>query len=369
MSIEYLELTHFRCFSGYRLELSSGFNLFVGQNGSGKTSLLEALYYLGNGKSFKTHLPRRLIQHEQTAFSLFGRVVDQQTAVPVGVGYTHPGEHAIRINGQEGKSRAELAALLPIQLINTESYRLIDSGPAPRRAFLDWGVFHVKHDFLPLWRRVRQHIKQRNAAIKSGDYANIAVWDAGLAEMAETLHNMRAAYFNDWLAVLTPLVEQLLPHFSLSWRYYPGWPIDESLADVLAQHVERDITLGYTYAGPHRCDLICRVQGVPAEDVLSRGQQKLLVIAMRLAQGVVLREQVKRQAVYLLDDVAAELDSRHREWVLEALQALDAQVILTAIAHSDLTLAGPVNEVVLSTSDVSRETSPRSNPLSQGVLD
>ncbi len=368
MSIESLEIAHFRCFSTHKLHLSPGFNLFVGQNGSGKTSLLEAVYYLGRAKSFKTHLPRRLIQRDQAAFSLFARVTEQQDdagSMPIGVRYSTNGESCLRINGETASSRAELASLLPIQLINTESYRLIDSGPTPRREFLDWGVFHVKHDFLPLWRRLRHHLKQRNAAIKLNDRRHMLAWDTGLVDIANALDALRQMYFTQWLLVLTPLLDQLLPDMPIDWQYYRGWSAERSLADALAMNVERDLRLGYTTVGPQRCDIVCRIHGVPVDDVLSRGQQKLLVIAMRLAQGIMLYQQLGRQVIYLVDDVAAELDPRHRAWVLEVLQSLHAQVLLTAIERDDLTLSVPVTETQLSISNVSRETSVSSSePLS-----
>ena len=361
-------MRHFRCFNEKSLFLSPGFNCFMGENGSGKTSILEAIYYLGLGKSFRTHLVRRIVSRDEQAFSLFGRFKPLKTTEPlsdnallsIGIQREIGGDNRIRINGEESHSRADLVKSLPMQLINTESYRLIDSGPVPRRAFLDWGVFHVKHDFLPMWQHFRKNLKQRNAALRTGVKSNVAVWTTALADMGEALHAMRAAYFAEYSTVFTPLIEYLLPNIPISLAYYPGWDTTQVLKSILEMQWEKDLSLGYTTMGAQRADIRCHAHGVPAGAVLSRGQQKLLVIAMRLAQGLYLRDKVGKEVIYLVDDVAAELDQRHRDWVMQILQDLNSQVLLTAITRSDLSADVAMNEINLDKNaaklNVSRET-------------
>ena len=361
-------MRHFRCFNEKSLSLSPGFNCFMGRNGSGKTSILEAIYYLGLGKSFRTHLMRRIVSRDERAFSLFGQFKPAKTeeavsdnVLSIGIQREIDGDNRIRINGEESHSRAGLIKLLPMQLINTESYRLIDAGPAPRREFLDWGVFHVKHDFLPLWQHLRKNLKQRNAALRKGVKSNIAIWNATLADTSEALTAMRTAYFTEYKTILTPLIEHLLPNIPISLDYYPGWNTDIPLKSVLDANLEKELSLGYTTVGAQRADIRCHAYGVPADAVLSRGQQKLLVIAMRLAQGLYLRDKSGKEVIYLVDDVAAELDQRHRAWVMQILQDLNSQVLLTAITRSDLSADITMNAVNLDQNaaelDVSRETS------------
>lgn len=354
MHLDRLELTHFRCFSKQILTLSPHFNVFVGKNGSGKTAILEAIYYLGFGKSFRTHLIRRVIQRDQSHFSVFGKVEltpqegdPLQQHLSLGIQQDTTGETCIRLNGETMASRADLLGLLPIQLINTESYRLIDSGPIPRREFVDWGVFHVKPAFLPLWRRLRHNLKQRNAALKQRLRSHIPSWDHELAELGETLAVLRQDYCDHYFQTLKPFLERLLPNIPLSFRYYRGWSADSDLKTALEAHLDRDLALGYTTVGPHRGDLHCHAYGVPAEGVLSRGQQKLLVIAMRLAQGLFLRETAGKGVIYLLDDMAAELDAANRSFVLEVLASLKSQVLLTAIDRQDVGEAISMTEIFL----------------------
>ena len=198
---------------------------------------------------------------------------------------------------------SEIAEVLPIQVIDPGVHRLIDEGSARRRRLLDWGVFHVKHDFLHSWRRYQRALAQRNAALRTVQGESVVgAWDRELAETASAIHSARLSY----VGTLSSEFERLGADFlgeSVALEYRRGWEADFSLSDALLAASDRDRRLGTTTVGPHRADLVIRVDGVLARDRVSRGQQKVLASALILAQIRALASLVdQRQTCLLLDD-------------------------------------------------------------------
>ena len=243
---------------------------------------------------------------------------------------------------------AALAALLPLQLINPDSYRILEAGPKFRRQFLDWGLFHVEHSFFPLWQRLQRLLKQRNAALKQpGDYGTVAPWDNELIKRSEAIDHMRDSYIIEFNAIFQNVIGKMLEVDGLKLSYWRGWDRESSLAEVLQRHFYRDQQLGYSQYGPHRADLKITVNGVPAHDVLSRGQQKLVVSAMSLAQGLLLKQQTNKNCIYLIDDLPAELDISRRRFLANTLADCQAQVFVTGVADTDFCDLFPVESTRL----------------------
>lgn len=334
MSFTLLNIHHLRNLTEVRVTPAQKFNLLHGENGSGKTSFLEAIYYLGLGKSFRTHLNSRIINYDVEHFSLFAHI--QQESYPLNIGlerYQH-GELKIRINKENVSSIFEITKNLPIQILNAESQSLLTGYSKIRRRFMDWGVFHVEPSFLPIWQHTQRALKQRNAILKSTNYKNtIDFWDGELEKVSEQLNIYRKTY----LETLQPILIEILDiffkdRFDLSFKYKSGWDEEIGLRQTLKRTLERDLQLGYTQHGPHRSDLLIRVnKTIPAQDILSQGQQKLLVYALHLAQGHLLRTHMQKKCIFLLDDLPAELDDKNQRRVVEALNKIDAQVFITAV--------------------------------------
>lgn len=337
MSLSRLIIHYFRNLHAVDLDLSRGFNFFVGANGSGKTSLLEGIFYLGHGRSFKSHLSSRIIHHDHDQFTLFGQIDDEQHRWSVGLQKSRQGETRLKINGEETKKLAELAHLLPMQVITPEGLSLLNGGPSYRRAYLDWGLFHQQTDFFRLWSDLKRLLKQRNAALHQvSHYAELKFWDKELAQLAHQVSARRA----DYADALRPEIEQtcrfFLPEVEVSVHFHQGWEKGADYADILAQGFERDRQLGYTMIGPQKADFRFRANGLPVEDVLSRGQLKLLMCALRLAQGEYLMAQQQRPCLFLIDDFAAELDPAKRELLAQRLRESGSQVFVTAITLDQL---------------------------------
>lgn len=339
MSLHSLAISNLRNLVSVKIDLSPKFNLFYGTNGSGKTSILEAIYYLSLGRSFRNRLNSRLIHHDSSHFSLFSQLNHQNQLIGVGVERQANGDGRIRINQENVRSILEIAKLLPLQLLNTDSRQLLTGSSKLRRQFIDWGTFHVEPQFLNTWQQTQRVIKQRNAALKSQAQRKlIQLWDHELISLATLLHTMRKTYVLELATVLRELLASFFTKpEALTIRYYPGWNEESGLAQVLENALARDLQLGYTQFGPQRCDLHIRMNNsTPAHDILSHGQQKLLVYALHLAQGQLLQQQTGKCCVYLLDDLAAELDKANRQRLGRVLTGMNAQVFITAVDRDSL---------------------------------
>jgi DNA replication and repair protein RecF len=336
MILKQVAINNFRNLSQVKLDLDSGFNIFYGDNGSGKTSLLEALFYLGTGRSFRSPLVQRIIMHNRDHFLLFGLTQDaNKIRVPIGIKRFHNGIGEIRIAGQTVDTRAQLAELLPLQLINSYGYRLLEAGPRYRRQFMDWGMFHVEHSFLSSWRQVQRILKQRNAALRQNQHKQIRVWDDELVSASNILHKLREQYVQTLIPILAQLLTQLLEQ-EVILEYYPGWNLDKPLSALLTDRLAHDLQLGYTSIGPQKADLHFKVNKIPAQDILSRGQQKLLICALQLAQGLLLQQQTHKNCIYLIDDLPSELDKSKQQRVVAILRDMHAQAFITGINQEGL---------------------------------
>jgi DNA replication and repair protein RecF len=339
MSIELLTINHVRIIKRAEIQPSPSVNLITGPNAAGKTSLLEAIDILSRGRSFRTHLAERLVSSGQSELIVTARLHQSEGAsLNIGLEKSRRGAR-IHIQESPAQSIAELASLLPVQVLHPESHQLIQGGPTYRRAYLDWGTFHVKRQFLPIWRRYQRSLHQRNAALKAADEPkNIRVWHGELSETGECIDNFRREYVHALTPVINEYVEKLPSVNQLTFSYQSGWPEAQSLAALLEREISADIQRGYTRYGPHRAELEIRVNGKYAHGIVSRGQQKLLAATMRLAQTRLFTQQTARACVILVDDLPAELERVYRERLLRALSQLDAQLFITAIEADDLNM-------------------------------
>lgn len=332
MALTRLLIKDFRNIEQADLTLAPGFNFLVGANGSGKTSVLEAIYTLGHGRAFRNLQAGRVIRHDQDAFVLHGRIEGSERELAVGLSKNRAGDSKVRIDGSDGHKVAELAQLLPMQLITPEGFTLLNGGPKYRRAYIDWGCFHAYPGFFLAWSNLRRLLKQRNAALRQvARYSQIRPWDQELVPLAEQISAWRAEYSAAIASEITATCSQFLPEFALSFSFQRGWDKESDFGELLERNFERDRALTYTASGPHKADFRIRAEGTPVEDLLSRGQLKLLMCALRLAQGEYLTRSSGRRCLYLIDDFASELDDTRRRLLAERLKATQAQVFVSAI--------------------------------------
>ncbi len=328
MTLRRFHCTDFRCLSAVELEISPRYNLIHGANASGKTSLLEAIAYLGRGRSFRGAPLDRLIRHGATEFVLFGRLETGTRGVALGVRNSRAGLE-ISVDGDRTASAADLAQRMPLQIVDPEVHNLVAGGPELRRRYLDWIAFHVEHGYLSLWRRFCRALRQRNAALRE-DPAALRSWDLEFVDLALQVHAARLRTLEITRPVLTQTGLKLLGG-PVGFEYQPGWTPEKSLAEALAGGRERDFQQGSTRAGPHHADLKISHDEREARKRVSRGQQKLLACTLILAATEVVQAHLQQPLLLLLDDPAAELDGESLERLMGAVAALDSQVLATAL--------------------------------------
>lgn len=334
MPLTRLDIAGFRNLVSVKLEPApTGFNVLYGHNGSGKTSVLEAIYYLSLGRSFRSSLTSRIICNSADKFLIFAQTgLTGEQSIPIGIERPRQGDMKIRIAAKDVNSTAELASLTPVQLINSNCFSLLDAGPVFRRKYLDWGVFYLNSDFLRVWRDFTQLLKQRNSALRCRrSKKELASWTQELATKAAVLHEQRLDYVERLLPLLLSTVAELVSLPGLSVSYYPGWNQESSYSEVLEASIDKDMQLGFTQFGPHRADLKVGIHKINAKDILSRGQQKLFVCAMMLAQGSLLNSCKNKKPIYLIDDLPAELDVVSRSNLITLLSKQETQIFVTAV--------------------------------------
>ncbi len=344
-----VEISNFRNLEHLVVAPGSHLNLVMGANGSGKTSVLEAIYFLSRGRSFRAANSRTLIRRGCAAFRVVARLSGGGGHAPVVGVERGQRQFRARIGGRPARSLAELAELLPLLLLTPDSHRLLDAGPRHRRRFLDWGVFHHSESFLPHWKRYRRALRHRNAGLRQrASSAEVVAWDAELVAGAEGIDRARAAYLGMLEATLAPVTERLIGRSLLGLDYRRGWARGQQFAGVLNRELDGDRRLGFTRQGPHRADFVVQFEkGSESVAQLSRGQHKLLVAALMMAQARCFQDRKGRRCLLLMDDLPAELDTANRQALLGELASVPAQLFVTAIESRTILAAGAWSDAVV----------------------
>ncbi|MDH4108932.1 MAG: DNA replication/repair protein RecF [Gammaproteobacteria bacterium] len=330
MALEYFKATDFRCLAAVELDIDPSYNLVYGQNASGKTSLLEALSYMGRGKSFRGASVQNLVRHGAREFVLFGRTVNAGVSRHIGV-RNGPAGLETSVDGVHDGGAAALAEALPLQVIDPDIHDLVAGGPEQRRRFLDWATFHVEHGYLDAWRRFRRALKQRNAALRQGaGAAELGGWDREFVATALVVDAARRRAFDLLLPCLAEAAADLLGA-EVAFDYRQGWASEEDLATALVGAQGRDRQQGSSQVGPQRADIRLVFDERQARKMVSRGQQKLLACAMVLGATELVQGELERKLLLLLDDPAAELDDRSLARLMARVARLESQVIATAL--------------------------------------
>jgi DNA replication and repair protein RecF len=330
MSLRHLEIHDFRCIASAELEFDDRCNLISGANASGKTSLLEAIFFLGRGRSFRTPRTETLIRKGTDELLVAGRLATGGRSLPLGVRYSREGFEA-RAGGARIGSLAELAVIMPVQAIDPEVHRLVEEGPLERRRYLDWGVFHVEPRFVEQWRRYQRALKQRNAALRSDQPEPVVrAWDPELIDSGQIIARYRRDYFAKLRTHVASVGVRLLGT-PVELGLAEGWLAGTDLAEAIATSWKRDAERRTTHAGPHRADISIRVHGDQARHRVSRGQQKLTAAAMLLGQLECDATLHSPTAALIVDDPAAELDFANLERLIAEVLRLPAQLFVTAL--------------------------------------
>jgi len=329
MSLTRLEIKSFRNLHSALIEPDEGLNLITGENAAGKTSLLEAIFYMSYGRSFRSSQIKHLITHDVEYFRLMANLAENNTRIGI---ERHTDSQLIRVNKKTINKASELSALLPVLVLHPDSHQLISSGPDHRRQFMDWGVFHVEHQFLDSWKKYKTALSQRNAALRMGQSDRLcSLWNTELLVHARIIESSRLKYLQSIQELTNELALELFSDHSIQLGYKRGWPTEVEYEDYLTNNLSKDRDKGFTQSGPHRADVKILVDGQAAQSSISRGQQKKLVTLLKIAQLMLFSKSSSNKCVLLFDDLPAELDSDNQNKIMSILSKLNIQLFITAI--------------------------------------
>jgi DNA replication and repair protein RecF len=325
-----LRIKDFRNLRVLDLLPSPGINLILGPNASGKSSLLETVHLLSCGKSFRTRHLAQTVSHETAGFVITGNLSREGIGdTTLGMEYGKPAGLRMKIDGKSVQRLSQMVSALPAITIHQDSQQIFTQGPEWRRAFLDWGLFHVEPLFLPNWQRYRRALRQRNSMLQ-GSARLSEVWDKELVETAQIMDNQRQRYLQRFIPLFQEFLSLLCMEEVVEIKYRPGWNPQVGLAAQLARSLNEDRRMGYTRLGAHRADLDFLIKETLVRETFSRGQLKVLVYALYLAQACTLAELTGKRGVILMDDLAAELDRSHIDRLMTKIAAMGFQSFVTS---------------------------------------
>ncbi len=339
MSLEQLKIENFRIIENAEFVPSPHLNLILGPNAAGKTSLLESIDCLSRGRSFRSRKITNLLRSGAKLMRLSARIYQRSgPSIPIGMEKSLKTTR-IRIRASAAQSMSKLTAELPVQAIHPQSHELIQGPPQQRRAFLDWGVFHVEQRFIGVWQRYMRALKQRNAALRTALPNNaIIAWHDEMSETANLLDQFRKQYIQSLIPIFKAYISYLLQEPRVNIRYQRGWEDSIDLTRMLTRNLSEDQKRGYTQSGPHKADLLITYGERVASEVASRGQQKLIAAALKLAQTRLLVERSQGGCVLLVDDLPSELDEKHENLLFNEIAKLDTQVFITSLDRGEIGL-------------------------------
>jgi DNA replication and repair protein RecF len=332
-----LTVRNFRNLASLDVEIPPGGVVIIGDNGQGKTNLLEAIYYLVLFRSLRGARDRDLVRFGEAGFFIAGDVTPRVT-----VGYEIQGKRKkVTADGLEMKKLAEAVGLVTAVVLSPADRALVDGGPAGRRRYLDVLLSLSLGGYLQSLTEWRAVMRQRNAALKRGNKAEAQAFDHTLARVAHKVAAARNGWVTDcrlrYAELCAGMGEQAKPGISYYSRHWIPVHGADSIEHSLGAKIERDMRRGTTTVGPHRDDLILTLKGKDIRKFGSAGQQRTSAIALRLLEAQALEQSHETHPIALFDDVFAELDQDRQERLLALIrESLTGQAIITAPRDAEI---------------------------------
>ncbi|MDX5586641.1 MAG: DNA replication and repair protein RecF [Aureibaculum sp.] len=355
MSLELLKIYNARNLKEYTVSPHPLYNIFYGVNGAGKTTVLESVFLLLRSKTFRSVKYKSFINRDSNNCTVFAKFshsdgITLENSFTLGISRSKDlSQPVIHLNSEKVTSLSAITKLVILGLITPQSFNLIDAGPSIRRKFIDWGVFHVEPGFLSDWKAYNKILDNRNTLLKklsvrygrtSSEYLpdhqldNLNCWSPQLIELNNKLHKVRLRQVNNIAILFTQYLKIFSVDLSneIKLSYYQGWNKDLTYEDYLQLKLKDDVMAGYTRYGTHRGDININIKNYPAKDLLSRGQKKIVIICLILAQFTFLVQRVKNtdHSLLLLDDIDSELDQTNLEILFTILNTIKSQVLVTS---------------------------------------
>lgn len=335
MFVKELHIVNFKNIAEATFTFCPRFNCLVGNNGVGKTNVLDALYQLSMCKSYFSLPDSQNIRHNEPFFVLQGKYDRDEEEIDVYCGVKRGQKKVFRKNRKAYEKLSEHIGLLPLVMISPEDFSLIDGGSDERRRLVDGIISQSDREYLFLLIRYNKALQQRNSLLRSAegrsiDPAMLEVWDEQLADCGEQILKRRSAFLNDfkmffqrYYDLISAGKEQVSLSYSSSLK---GLDMSKALKAAF----EKDRLLGYTSVGVHRDDLSLNIGDYPARKIGSQGQKKTFLIALKLAQYAWLFQTNKIKPLLLLDDIFDKLDAERVERIIELVgEEIFGQVFIT----------------------------------------
>ena len=341
-----LDIKNFRNINRLSIEPSSGVNLFWGSNGQGKTNILEAIYYLVTGRSFRSRMDRETLPWDSgtdTVVTVKGRVQTAHSSYEIVVGISR-NQKKVTCNGKTLSSLGLLWGKMNAVLFTPSDLSVVQGPPGERRRFLDMEGSQIDPQYLYHLQRYYQVLRQRNALLKTPAEedeldANIEAWDHQMALSAAEIYCFRRNFIRRLASASSDIYEKISGSSENMDLYYDNFigednpslmqPVVESLyLKKLRKSRAEDLYRGTTTVGPHRDDFIIHLDKQNARTYASQGQQRTAIISLRLAEIVIMKEYTGHPPILLLDDIGSELDIKRRSSLLRLLGG-DHQTFIT----------------------------------------
>jgi len=333
--LETLSIHHCRIIEQADLALSPSVNLICGDNGSGKSSILEAVSILSKGRSFRTSRISDVIQHNHEALLIRATGSEGEDRYTIGIERSKH-DTRIRVNQQDVNTQAALSRYLPVTIIDPNSIELLTGSPSLRRAYIDWIAFYLFPEFHRVWQNYRRILKQRNLCLRVPAYLSaLPQWTDELIKAQIIIQQFRERALLTLMPQLTTLGSELLGAHKFTIRLTSGFAQTmedlsfEAQREFYLEKQDSDIKSARTLSGAHRADVQVYFDNQLAQISASRGQLKLIAIAMLLAQSRSIDPEAQRKGIIVIDDLAAELDNENKKKLLQCLRGLGQQLLLT----------------------------------------
>lgn len=330
MYIKSIKLNNFRNHEEKYFELSTGTNVFYGDNAQGKTNILESIYFCSLGKSFRTKKDSELVMKDKEVAALEMAFNKNDRDKIISAVITNKNKKQIKINDIKVTKISELLGNILIVLFSPEDIEIIKGDPSSRRKFFDMLISQLKPSYMYSLQQYHKILEQRNNLLKKGMFKDISleldIWDDQLVKLNLEITKIRA----EIVEIIEPIFKRYVLEFSkgkesMSIKYKTQ--IDSEIKNNLVNKRKKDIERGFTSIGIHRDDYLFEIDGQPLENFGSQGQMKTAVLSLKLAQKEVIEEKLSEKPIMLLDDVMSELDKNRREYILTQIK--DCQIIIT----------------------------------------
>ena len=342
-TLEKIHILKFRNLSDQYFSPDSAINLILGKNGQGKTNLIESLYYLGHGRSFKTKKLKDIIPFDDDQIQISAIVSGQK----ISLNKTRE-KSQVLVDGKKIPSNSFLSQLLPIQIISPDRGFVVGGAPKLKRSYLDWGVYHDNKKTLTTYASYKKTLKNINTILTSGVQTHLDEWLTQLANLSVEITKNRIAYTENLCSILKEnksmrLASLVESFFDFKFELQAGWPKEvdplneQHILSYLIDSKKALIKTKHLNYGPHRASIDYSLNS-QSENYLSRGEQKKTSIVFWMLQVIALVENQKKPVV-LVDDISSELDELKIKSIIDFLTDIKVQIFMTDIGNKKLPLS------------------------------